>query len=153
MNISELRAQVTRYLQHPKAPLAITLFVFVVLLVLFLNWWQWQIKAQQGLVLATTEQQQLQSLIAQLPSNAALVTGSEAMMATLSRTPLPASLQGKVVDIRIVNDQLKGQIVQANASELFSWLNQLSQAGLLVSRLDVTKTEAGLLSGALVWGQ
>ncbi len=152
MNHHDIKANLTELMQHPRAPLVVMLFSVALLFVLVTSWWQWQTDSHKALMQATNQQQQLQAIIAQMPANGALAIGGEAMMATLSRHPLPASLQGKVSDIRIVNDQLKGQVNQANATELFNWLNQLSQAGLLVATLDLNRTELGLVSGNLIWG-
>jgi hypothetical protein len=152
MNVKNVRTDFLLLMQHPRAPLVLALLALTLLLGLAMSWWNWQVAAQKTLVQARVQQQQLQSIIMQLPSNAALVLGSDAMMASLSRHPLPASLQGKVSDIRVVNDQLKGQINQASATVLFDWLNQLSQSGLLVSKLELTRTELDLVSGSVIWG-
>lgn len=152
MNHHDIKANLTGLMQHPRAPLVVVLFGATLLFALVTSWWQWQTNSHKALMQATNQQQQLQAIIAQMPANGVLAIGGEAMMATLSRHPLPASLQGKVSDIRIVNDQLKGQVNQANATELFNWLNQLNQAGLLVATLDLNRTELGLVSGSLIWG-
>ena len=151
MSLNNVRAEVAQLMQHPRATLLATLLSLMLLFWGAMSWWHWQTIMQQALMQATKQQEQLQLIISQLPSNTALVVGSDAMMATLSHYPLPSSLQGKVIDIRIVNEQLKGQINQANASELFNWLSQLSQSGLLVSQLEITRTELGLVSGSIVW--
>jgi hypothetical protein len=151
MNLNSVRAEVAQLMQHPRANLLATLLGVMILLWGAMSWWHWQTSMQQALMQATKQQEQLQLIISQLPSSVALVVGSDAMMATLSHHPLPSSLQGKVVDIRIVNEQLKGQINQANAIELFNWLSQLSQSGLLVSQLKIARTELGLISGSIVW--
>jgi hypothetical protein len=152
MNHHDIKANLTELIQHPRAPLVVGLLGLMLLITLVMSWWQWQTDSHKALMQAMNQQQQLQTIMTQLPANGVLVVGSEAMMATLSRHPLPASLQGKVSDIRIVNDQLKGQINQANATELFHWLSQLSQAGLLVATLELSRTELGLVSGSLIWG-
>jgi len=152
MSMQSIRTNMIVLLQHPRAPLVGALLGATVLALLIMSWWRWQVASHQVFSQAANQQQQLQTIIAQLPPHVALVTTSDAMMATLSRNPMPAALQGKVMDVRVVNNQLKGQVNQANATALFAWLDQLSQSGLLVSTLALERSALGLVSGSIVWG-
>jgi type II secretory pathway component PulM len=144
--------QLAQLKQHPQAPLIAAVVGASIALLLVMNWWHWQAQAVQQQSQSQAQLTQLQAIISQLPSTAAMITDTDAMMTHVSRHPLPASLQGKVSDIRIVNDQLKAQVNQVPAVALFTWLDELTNAGLLVNKMDLTRDDLGVVSGTIIWG-
>jgi hypothetical protein len=153
MNFIEMRSQLDGLMQQSRFRLGAALVFGLLLVWSLFSWWQWQASAANNEQQAVMQWQELQTIVQQLPTSSHLVATTEEMFAVLNRYPLNGGLQGRIIDIRTVNDQLKATILAVPAVELFAWLEQLSQTGMMVTRLSLTKSDAsGMVSGSVVWG-
>jgi len=153
MKVIEMKSQLDGFMQQPRVRLGVLIVLVLFIMWMLFSWWQWQASAVRNEQQALKQFHELQKIVDQLPDSGQVVTSTEEMFVVLKRYPLHQHLEGHIVDVRAGNDQLKATILNAPAMALFAWLDQLTQSGMMVSRLSITRSDdVGTVSGSVVWG-